>query len=81
MITQHTSIQMSKEVRKEEIMVDIPKQKELDMLKNQFIYMYAKIYKQFVARRYKGEEMLRMISEGTKTQPKEFNVYINNDVF
>ena len=72
---------MSKEVRKEEIMVDIPKRKELDMLKNQFIYMYTKIYEQFVARHYKGEEMLRMISEGTKTQPKEFNVYINNDVF
>jgi len=35
---------MSKEVRKEEIMVDIPKQKDLEMLKNKFIYMYTKIY-------------------------------------
>ena len=62
-------------------MVDISKQKELDMLKNKFIYMYTKIYEQFVARRYKGEEMLRMISEGTKTQPKEFNVDTNDYVF
>ena len=42
---------MSKEALKEEIMVDIPKQKEFNKLKNQFIYMYTKIDEQFVARR------------------------------
>ena len=52
---------------KGEMILCTSKQKELDMLKNQ-LDMYIKI----------GEGML---SKGTKIQPKEFNVDVNDDVF
>ena len=43
--------------------------------------MYIKIDEDFVARHDKVEEMLRMLSKGTKIQPKECNVDVNDDVF
>ena len=80
-ITQPAPAQTSKEVSKEEIMVDIAKQKELNMLKNQVQYMYSKIDEDIVVRRDKGEVMARMMSKGTKVQPKEFNVNTNDELF
>ena len=80
-IAQPALVQTSKAVSKEEIMADIAKQKELDMLKNQVNYMYSKIDEDIVAHCDKGEVLARMMSKGMKVQPKDFNVNTNDELF
>lgn len=81
-ITQPAQIQpQHKELSKEEIMADIAKQRELDMLKNQVHYMYNRVDDDIAARRDKGEVMARMVSKGTNIKPKKFGIDEDDDLF
>ncbi len=59
---------------KEEIMNDIAKQRELDMVRSQVQYMYDQMNDDIRARRNKGEVMSRMQARGTNVKPSAFGI-------
>ena len=66
---------------KEEIMNDIAKQRELDMVRSQVQYMYDQMNDDIRARRNKGEVMSRMQARGTNIKPSTFGIDEDDEIY
>ena len=69
------------EKTKEEIMNDIAKQRELDMVRGQVQYMYDQMNDDIRARRNKGEVMARMVAQGTNVKPSNYGIDEDDEIY
>ena len=66
---------------KEEILNDIAKQRELDMVRSQVQYMYDQMNDDIRARRNKGEVMAKMQAHNTNVKPSAFDIDENDEIY
>ena len=66
---------------KEDIVNEIARQREIDMLRSQVQYMYNKTDEDLKARRSTGEMMAAMQARGTNLKPKDFGIDEDDEIY
>ena len=66
---------------KEDIVNEIARQREIDMLRSQVHYMYNKTDEDLKARRSTGEMMAAMQARGTNLKPKDFGIDEDDEIY
>ena len=66
---------------KEDIVNEIARQREIDMLRSQVHYMYNKTDEDIKARRSTGEMMAAMQARGTNLKPKDFGIDEDDEIY
>ena len=66
---------------KEDIVNEIARQREIDMLRSQVQYMYNKTDEDIKARRSTGEMMAAMQARGTNLKPKDFGIDEDDEIY
>lgn len=76
-----TNKQSDKEITKEEILTELTRQRELDLMKSQMNYVYDVITGDIEARREKGEILAKMKVNNSSVSPKDYGVKESEEMF
>ena len=76
-----TNKQSDKEITKEEILTELTRQREMDLMKSQMNYVYDVITGDIEARREKGEILAKMKVNNSSVSPKDYGVKESEEMF